>query len=289
MKYSCLHTHTNFCDGNADVESFCQKAWEKGLDSLGFSSHAPIVKKTGFPPNSWNMREDHLENYIETVNAAKRRWEGRLKIFLGLEIDYINGLMGPNDKDYIEMGLDYIIGAVHYVLPPHGEPFTVDASQEEVEKGIRDGYGGDPLAMVEAYWDAQEGLIRGGGFDILAHVDVIKKNNSQNRFFSEDSEVYKQNTKKISDLAGENNIIIELNTGGMIRKKTASPYPSLPFLKLFREKNVPALITADAHNPDDLTGHYIEGRQTLLEAGYKNTVLLDGRIDGRNLWKEEIL
>ena len=289
MKYSCLHTHTIFCDGHADVESFCQRAWEKGLCSLGFSSHAPIVKKTGFPENSWNMREDLLEEYIETVQAAKRRWEGRLDIFLGLEIDYISGLMGPSDKDYQEMGLDYIIGALHYLLPARGAPFTVDASLEEVEQAIKDSYGGDPLAMVEAYWDSLEDLIRSGGFDILAHLDVIRKNNSQNRLFSEDSQSYREKIVKIAALAGEHKIIIEVNTGGMNRGRITSPYPSQPFLKLFRENNVPGIITADAHNPEDLDGHYPEAQAALLAAGYKKTLFFEGKKDGRPLWREEAL
>jgi histidinol-phosphatase (PHP family) len=45
LKYSCLHTHTDFCDGSGDVESFCRAAWEKGLTAIGFSAHAPLTKK----------------------------------------------------------------------------------------------------------------------------------------------------------------------------------------------------------------------------------------------------
>ena len=289
MNYSCLHTHTTFCDGNAGVESFCQKAWEKGLHSLGFSSHAPIEKKTGFPPNSWNMKEDLLGDYIETVNSAKKRWEGRLAVYLGLEIDYINGLMGPADKDYQELGLDYIIGAVHYVLPPQGAPFTVDAPLEEVTQGIEDGYGGDPLAFIEAYWGSLEGLIQSMGFDILAHPDVIRKNNPQNQLFSEDSEAYQKRTAKIALLTGAHKLNIEVNTGGMNRRRTSSPYPSHPFLKLFREHNVPGIITADAHKPEDLDGYYPEARQALLDAGYEKTILFEGKKNGRSIWREEAL
>ena len=289
MKYTCLHTHTLFCDGTADVERTCQRAWEKGLCSLGFSSHAPIVKKTGFPQTSWNMKEELLEEYIEAVNAAKRRWEGRLKIFLGLEVDYIRGLMGPSDKDYQEMGLDYIIGAAHYVLPSRGAAFTVDAPLEEVEQGIKESYGGDPLAFVEAYWDSLEGLIRSGGFDILGHPDLIKRNNWKNRLFSEDSEPYQKRIAKAAVLAGEYKVTIEVNTGGMNRGRTESPYPSHSFLKQLRENNVPAIINADAHDPKDLDGHYPEARIALLAAGYKKTMLFEGKKDGQPIWLEEEL
>jgi histidinol phosphatase-like PHP family hydrolase len=29
--YSCLHTHTVFCDGSDDIETFCQTAHAKGF------------------------------------------------------------------------------------------------------------------------------------------------------------------------------------------------------------------------------------------------------------------
>ena len=288
MRYACLHTHTNFCDGEGDVESFCRRAWEKGLYSLGFSSHAPIEKKTGFQ-TCWNMKEGLLDKYIETVNAAKRRWKDRLTIFLGLEVDFINGLISPADKDYQELGLDYIIGSVHYVLPPHGAPFTVDDSLKEVEQGIKTGYSGDVLAMTEDYWDSVESLIMAGGFDILGHPDLLIKNNINNYLFSEDAEPYKKRIAGVAVLAGKSKTTIEVNTGGMNRRKTESPYPSLPLLKLFRENNVPAVINADAHDPDHLDGHYAEARKTLLEAGYRKTLLFEGKENNRPVWLEEEL
>ena len=285
MKYSCLHTHTTFCDGNSDVESFCQRAWEKGLHSLGFSSHAPIVKKTGFPQNSWNMREDLLEEYINTVKAAKSRWEGRLAIFLGLEIDFISGLMGPSDKDYREMGLDYIIGAVHFLIPEKGGPFTVDDVPEIVDRGIREGFGGDVTAMLEAYFDSMTAMIHAGGFDLLAHPDVVKKNNSGSRMFSEDDSYYRGKAAALAALTADAGIPAEVNSGGINRGKIKDCYPSLWLLKLFREHDVPMVINADAHSADDLDGHYKEAQEALLAAGYTETALFDGRKNGRAVWK----
>ena len=289
MKYACLHTHTGFCDGKGNVETFCQAAFEKGLCSLGFSAHAPIERKTGFPKTGWTMPEELLEEYIDAVNAAKHRWQDKLSIYLGLEVDFIEGLIGPADKDYREMGLDYIIGSVHYVAPSRGAPFTVDAPPEEVDQGIYESYGGDALAWVEAYWDSLEALIRSGGFDFLGHPDLIKRNNSRNRLFSENSDPYRKRAVKAANLAGEYQVTIEVNTGGMNRGSTDSPYPSLPLLKLFRENNVPAIINADAHNPGDLDGHYSQARTLLLDAGYSKTVLFGGRKNGKPLWLEEDL
>jgi histidinol-phosphatase (PHP family) len=288
MTLSCIHTHTCFCDGEGDVESFCLKALEKGFGSLGFSAHAPIFKKTGMA-TGWNMKEEKLEAYLDEVRAAKRRWEGKLDVYLGLEVDFIPRLMGPGDRDYREMGLDYIIGSVHYIVPPRGAPFTVDGPPEELEQGIREGWGGDAQGMVHAYWDSLEAMLRAGGLDVLGHPDLVKKNNLQNRWFSEEDEFYRLRTLAAAALAAQTGVTAEINTGGMNRKKVPVPYPSLPFLRLFREKGVPMVINADAHRAEDLDGHYREAREALLAAGYTETALFEGRKDGLACWRFEKL
>jgi histidinol-phosphatase (PHP family) len=288
VEYSCIHTHTSFCDGSGEVEDFCRAACEKGFTSLGFSAHAPVFRKTG-RKSDWNIPEERLPAYLDAVRKAKRRWEGRLAVYLGLEVDFVPGLMGPADADFRDMGLDYLIGSVHFVTPPRGEPFCVDGPPEDLEQGLREGYGGDAEALINAYWDNVEAMIRARGFDVLGHADLIKKNNRGNRFFSEDSELYRRRSAGAAVLAGQCGVTIEINTGGMNRKRTGDPYPSLPLLKLFRENGVPGVINADAHQPEDLDGHYPEAREAMLAAGYTQTVLFEGKKDGRPVWRRETL
>ncbi|GHV36141.1 histidinol-phosphatase [Spirochaetia bacterium] len=287
MNYSCLHTHTVFCDGKDDIETCCRRAWEKGLVSIGFSAHAPVTKKTGFK-SDWHLGDDRLEEYLEAVRAARSRWEGKLPVYLGLEADYIEGLTGPADADYPSLGLDYLIGSVHYLIPPNGAaPFTVDGPPEELEQGLREGFGGDGEALTQAYWDAVTAMIRAGGFDILGHVDLVKKNNRDGRLFNPAEKTFSRRAEEAAQAAARAGIAVEVNTGGLNRKKTAETYPSASILRFFRENRVPAIITADAHRAEDLDGHYTDARETLLAAGYTETVLFEGRKDGAAIWKTE--
>ncbi|MDR2028345.1 MAG: histidinol-phosphatase [Treponema sp.] len=289
MRYSCLHTHTNFCDGDDDVETICRAAYEQGLVSVGFSSHAPIRRKTGLS-SDWHLRDERLEEYLDAVRAARRRWAGKLPVFLGLEADYIRGLTGPADRDYRDMGLDYLIGSVHYVIPPNGrEPFTVDGPREEFERDLRENFDGDGEALMEAYWEAVRDMLREGGFDILGHLDLIKKNNPRQEWFSPEGERYLRQTARIADPVAASGVVVELNTGGLNRGKTTEPYPSPGILGLLREKNVPIIITADAHRAGHLRSHYDTARQALLDAGYTRTVLFGGRRDGKPVWNDEAL
>jgi len=284
-KSGCLHTHTDFCDGKNTVEDYCIAAYGKGFHSLGFSAHAPVTKKTGFPDPCWREKEQRLDKYIETVNEAKRRWEGRLAVFLGLEVDFIKGLMSPADDDYRQLGLDYIIGSIHFLVPEKGAPFCVDHRTAEFEKCINESYGGDYYTAIESYYNNLESMINAGGFDFIGHPDLIRKNNAQNRFFNENSDFYLKKCESAAIHAGKNKLTIEVNTGGMNRGYIDTTYPSLPLLKMFRENNVAAVINADAHKTDQIDGHYDVAEKTMLEAGYAEAGLFAGKKNGIAEWR----
>jgi len=175
-----------------------------------------------------------------------------------------------------------------------GKPFTVDHTAESVDRGIKEGYGGDPLGMVEAYFAAEASMIRAGGFDVLAHPDLVRKNNSgpqhrRNRLFSEDSAFYREKISSIATLMAGRGIPSEVNTGGLNRGKMGDCYPSPEFLELFREKGVPMLINSDAHRAEDLDGHYDKARMAMLSAGYTETLIFEGRRNGEAVWRKEKL
>jgi histidinol-phosphatase (PHP family) len=277
MYSSCLHTHTELCDGRGDAESFCRAAYAKGLAAVGFSAHAPLAKKTGLQTD-WHLRDEDLGLYIDEVEAARRRWAGKLRVFLGLEIDYIRGLTGPADRDFRDLGLDYCIGSVHYIFPRDGAgPFTVDADAEEFERDMERHFPGDGEGMAETYWDAVEEMIALGGFDILGHLDLVMKNNQDGRYFDPRGPRYRRRIARIAALAARSGAVVELNTGGLNRGKTREPYPSPELLRLLRREGAAMTITADAHEPAHLGGYYDLARRLLAETGYAETMEFEGK------------
>jgi len=320
MKLSCLHTHTVFCDGKADMETMCQAAFSKGFESIGFSSHAPVAKKTGLK-TVWHMPDEKLPEYIDSALAARKRWEGKLKVYLGLEVDYIGNICGPADPDIQALPLDYIIGAVHYIAAPkNGELFTVDGPPEEFDPGL-ELFDNDGLALCRAYYDAYNAMVSAGGCDILAHLDLVKRNNERRRFFSPDDPAYQELVVATADaiasardahlhraadgknpVAGEKPVIngrppiVEVNTGGIIRGGMAEPYPSTAILRLLKERNIPLMINADAHAPDHLGGGYDAAREAMRQAGYGALLFFEGRNNGQAVgeaigvaWREDTL
>ena len=288
MQKSSLHTHTVFCDGHDDIEAFCQAAWAGGFASLGFSAHAPFTKKTNIP-SDWHLSEDRLEEYIQAVRAARLRWEGRLQVYLGLEVDYVAGLIGPADGDYAELGLDYIIGSVHVVLSPQGEPFIVDDSQEEFQEGFAAFFHRDKDALLDAYCTAIEEMIAAGGYSILGHLDLIKKNNAPSPWFSPLEEGYMRRMRRLAILAGESSGVVEINTGGLARGYTKDTYPSVEILQLLCEQGVPITVNLDAHRVGHLQGYHEIAWDTLRRSGYTRVQVIAGSTAGIPQWREEDL
>jgi histidinol-phosphatase (PHP family) len=295
-RFSSLHNHSIFCDGKDDIETLCRSAFEKNLYAIGFSAHAPITKKTGIE-SDWHLKDDRFNEYVEQVLAAKKRWHGKLEVLLGFEIDYIKGLRSALDKDITEVNPDYLIGSVHFLIPANGaKPFTVDGPQEEFTQGLNEGFNGDAQALMNSYYDAQLEMIALGGFEILGHADLVKKNCIGKNLWPREEEVYRQKEialasgKASGKAAGKAGIIAEVNTGGINRNKINEVYPSGTFLSFFRENNVPVIITADAHSAPEIKGNYDIAVKTLLSAGFSDHVIIF-RKNGKNIKciKEKLL
>jgi histidinol-phosphatase (PHP family) len=262
----------------------CRTAHEKGLAAIGFSSHAPI-EKAGLQ-TFWNMKEERMDEYVHEVRAAQKRWEGQLAVYLGLEIDYIKGRRSALDSDISALNLDYAISSVHFLFPPQGDSFTIDGSVEEVEKGVMEGFNGNGEAMMNAYWDAVLEMIVQGGFDIVGHLDLVKKQNAANRWFNRESEVWLRRVEEIAQAISAAGLLVEINTGGINRGHFNETCPSLPILRLLRRYDVPVVITADAHRTQTLGGHYQTACETLLDAGYTSHFIFEGKNAGKASWRE---
>jgi histidinol-phosphatase (PHP family) len=279
---TCLHTHTHYCDGKGTVEEYCAAAAAQGLSAIGFSAHAPLGMKT-----SWHLQAERFGEYAAAVNAAKKKWAGRLTVYLGLEADYIEGITSPAFWDKEKYGLDYVIGSVHYIPTPQGSLVEVDGSGESFRNLVHGSFAGDALAVVRAYYGCVEKMVRNGGFDILGHFDLVKKNNQNDAFFSLEDPAYREaaaNAVRVVNQARQtNDFAIEVNTGALARKTYPDTYPSAAILRLLAGPLF--IITTDAHCPEHLGIGYDKAAANLRAAGYRASAFFEGRAaDGKSRW-----
>jgi len=264
------HTHCAFCDGQGEPREYAEAALEQGLTALGFSSHAALPF-----PNVWSLRPERVAEYCQTVRRLAAEYAGRLDIYLGLEVDYIPGVMAPTDACYQELGLDYVIGSVHFVEQlPSGEHWGIDSSAELFEKGLNEAFGGDIRRVVERYYDLMRHTALDCRPDILGHLDVVKKFNHGERFFRESAPWYREQVFDTLDAVRRSGVILEVNTGHLARGRFPEAYPSRWILDRVLELGVPITLDADAHSPALVAGEFAATTQLLLEVGFREWMAL---------------
>ncbi|MBR2387969.1 MAG: histidinol-phosphatase [Clostridia bacterium] len=255
-----LHTHCTFCDGKNTPEEMILEALSKGFDSLGFSSHSyhPYLKTT-------RINAENEAAYLKEITLLKETYKGQIDIFLGIEYEICS--------EHTPEGLDYKIGAAHYINTCDGF-VTFDVGAEGTQKYVDKYFGGDGLAFSKAYYETVATIPEKGDFDILAHFDLITKNNDSLKFIDTTSPLYKKYaTEAIDALAGKIPFF-EVNTGAIARGYRTSPYPSLDLLKEFKRRGFGAVITSDCHDKNYLDCHFDEARELLLLAGFKSKFVL---------------
>lgn len=274
MRLANYHTHSLWCDGKGTLGDYVEAAVAKGFEALGFSGHAPLPFL-----NDWTMTEKGIVGYISDVRTLRDLYEDKLEIYLGLEVDFIEGVTTPASSWIGSLGMDYLIGAVHMLQDPKdGLCYSVDGSEAELHHLIDVSFSGDVEAMIRAYYRAVILLVRDGGFDFLAHFDLVKKHNVKTPFFDEEASWYKEVVRKTLDVIADEGIPLEMNTGALSRGYREDPYPSQWILEGCRDRGIPMLINSDAHRPEWLDYAFPTCRAMLTAAGYKTVrMLIQGR------------
>lgn len=263
--YSNYHTHCMFCDGKGDPEDYIRQAISLNFKSLGFSSHAPV-----HVPNDWTMKKENLSPYLQRINSLKEKYRNKIEIYCGLEIDYFRGISGPDSPGFKELNLDYSIGSVHFIRNENtGEYLTVDGDEAELKQLIEVFFNGDVKALVAEYYSLVQSMLLEHKPDIVGHLDLIMKNNKDNKYFNPEEEWYKEQVIKTLEVIKNSGAILEVNTGAMVRRKLTAPYPSYWILEKCCELNIPITLSSDAHSPENLDAYFEQALNLIECAGYK--------------------
>ena len=245
------HMHTPLC-GHAvgQPEEYVAQARKVGLSEIGFSDHAPLVSHEDA---RYTMNMSQLPLYhkmVETVQAKHKDFT----IKLGLEADYIPGFEAQTKKILDAYPYDFVIGSIHFIDrwafddPDPAE--KVKWRDKDVDTVYRDYY-----ALLRKSADS-------GLFDILGHVDLVKKFGHR---ASSDLTAEVEATAMVFKKSG---ITVEVNTSGL-RKPVAEIYPSLEVLKVYAKAGVPITFSSDSHDPNDVGRDYDKARDLALAAGYR--------------------
>jgi histidinol-phosphatase (PHP family) len=202
-----------------------------------------------------------------------------------MEMDYIPGMSEEFSKTRMEFGLDYQIGAVHLVRPGRSQDlwFTDGPSSETYDQGLEKFFGGDIRKAVTTYYRQLNEMIVTQQFEIIAHFDKIKMHN-RGRFFREDEHWYRELVDETIGLIRERELIVEVNTRGIYKKRAETTYPGLEILRKLKKRDIPVMVNSDAHLPEEIDGSFGDAFCLLQEAGIGEVAYFDNGI-----WKSQPL
>ena len=78
-----FHTHTQYCDGRANIEEFVVEAIKQGFVALGFTPHSPILVDS-----ICNMKMDDVGTYINELISLRNKYSDKIDLYTSMEIDY---------------------------------------------------------------------------------------------------------------------------------------------------------------------------------------------------------
>ena len=263
------HTHSLYCDGKEPLSAFVTAAEKLLYTQLGFSSHAPVPFE-----NDFGIKEEEIDTYCREIDELQQHTP--VTLLKSLECDFIPGQSKSFDAFREEHHLDYIIGGVHLVRPPHGEGlWFIDGSKRETyDDGLDRLFDHNVKKAVTCFWEQTFEMIETEHFEIIAHFDKIKMHN-QHRFFEDDEPWFQALADKALQLIKRHDLIVEVNTRGLYKKRFDAFYPSTTLLQKARKLDIPVIISSDAHKSEDLGQFCLEARDELMRCGYDHLATFD--------------
>lgn len=263
QKYS-YHSHTNslgIFDGHNTAAEMIKAAQEHGYEELGISNHLIFHPNANLDSNmdfnDYNKALDVYKKVFAEIREASINSE--IKVYAGFEVDFFPSLEWRNlfEKMMSELKPDYLIGSTHYIR-------TKDETKL-YNLYMLDSYGlshYDCNHLLHNYWQNIIESIKSGYFDFIAHLDVCKLRN-----FGYEPEWDDYKWEIIETLAA-NKQAYELNTSGWSKVQEQHPY--IWMIEELNKRNVPIVISDDAHCLKHIGQHYEQAENLLQNMHYTN-------------------
>lgn len=244
------HTHSCYCDGKATPREMVEFAIAHGFTALGFTGHCPLPFENTFSITDY-------EGYCNEIRVLKTEYADRIKIYLGLEMDYVPGML-EDFSSLIEQGqLEYTLGSVHLIPAsntPQGDEnlWFIDGPRwERYDDGLFRLFDGDIRRAVRAYFHQQNAMLEKNHPTIVGHPDKIVMHN-RDRYFTENEPWYRDLALETIHLIHELDLICEINTRGIYKGRHADYYPGKWLIQEMKDLHIPVIVSTDAHAPEDL-------------------------------------
>lgn len=261
-----FHTHTTLCDGKDTPEEMAKEAYRQGFSILGFSGH---------------MDSDiHMDiaAYYREIGRLKARYEGRMEIITGVELDCLYDPACAKEADYI-------IGSTHFVQAEDGTLISVDSDAEELALLCGRYFGGDYYKLARAYYDLEAQVYERTGCTFIGHFDLVVRFNDERHFLDETDRRYREGALSAMEALVRQGVPFEINTGAVNRGRKKDLYPSRFLLKALHDMGGEIVINSDAHQKELLSGGFDQAVASAISCGFTHTNVLTKR-QGKLAWQQ---
>ena len=208
---------------------------------------------------SENGKSNHviiIPDQPQTVlKTAAKELADHLKLVTGAQLPVIEAAKRPADKPA-------------FVLAP------IDGKPERLQKYVDDYCGGDGMEMARRYFALLQDYVVSWKPPIIAHFDLIRKNNAVLRLYDEESAEYRMMALDALRPMADAGALLEVNTGAIARGYLTTPYPAPFLLKAWKEWGGEVIVNSDCHDMRYLDIHFDESEALLRSLGYDHAVRL---------------
>ncbi|MDO4535638.1 MAG: histidinol-phosphatase HisJ [Clostridium perfringens] len=261
------HVHSPFCPhGSLDtLDMYIEKALDREINEITFTEHMPLtLKKDPSPRNNSAMSEETLIKYLESIKILKEKYKDRIKINVGVEVDYLEG-EEENIKTLLNKYGKYIddsILSVH-ILKYNGKYYPIGSGVEELKKLV------DALGSLEKFYNLYyETILKSIKCDLgkykpkrIGHPTLVRK---YKKDFQNEVYDFKLLEEIVSALK-KDSYEIDLNTSGLRKEKCKEIYPTGIFMKFLVENKVPIVLGSDSHEAKDV-GFYFNNVEDFINS-----------------------
>ncbi|MGD2105186.1 MAG: histidinol-phosphatase HisJ family protein [Anaerolineae bacterium] len=225
------HIHSSFSiDSEAAMAAVCEAAVARGISEIAFTDHAdfgPCDSDEAFPTAA----------YLAAIQRCREQYQCELVVRAGVEVGEPHIFAAESESVVAAGDFDVVLGSAHYA-----EGMQATWLEDFFDQPLREAY--------ESYYRQVVDLSANGDFDVLAHLDLVKRDARRLGKTYDGPEPYADMIRTALRTLVERGKGIELNTSPL-RQGLGEPCPSLTILRWYRDLRGEILtLGSDAHSPE---------------------------------------
>lgn len=234
------HIHPTVVQDAERFDAFASKAIQTGIEEVCITDHMPLSTSNA----SDRIPAGEVAKYCSTVREIARRYEGRLSVRLGIEIDYHPDFTSEIETVLGAGAFDFVIGSSHMhvgqsdifnLVSTHNE--YVQATLENTILAAQSGYF-NAIAHLDMYrWIFTLPVrfpLRDDGYCLEKHMPLIKET---------------------LNVIAQRGLYMEINPHLATQTNDiANTFPDVDIVSLALEKGMRFYYGSDAHTADQVGG-----------------------------------